>query len=166
MGRWSAGFVCIACVLSRPRDAFADDSHRVAPAAHPPKPWCAPEVSELSDHVCFFDGGLPDDGRRTLVIYLHGFIAAAPGFQWLQQRGMAIHAKRLGFTVMLPTSPAVEGGYVWPTSRAAEEKQEPEILAIRKRRPPRARSPPRSPASGGRIAPRSATSGTWWTGAS
>jgi predicted esterase len=129
MGRWSAGFVCIACVLSRPRDAFADDSHRVAPAAHTPKPWCAPEVSELSDHVCFFDGGLPDDGRRTLVIYLHGLLAATPGFQWLQQRGMAIHAKRLGFTVMLPTSPAVEGGYVWPTSRAAEEKQEPEILA-------------------------------------
>ncbi len=129
MGRWRAGFVCIACVLSRPRGAFADDSHPVVPVARGPKPWCAPEVSELSDHVCFFDGGVPEDGRRTLVIYLHGLLATTPGFQWLQQRAMAIHAKRLGFTVMLPTSPLADDTYIWPTSRTAQEKQEPEIIA-------------------------------------
>lgn len=95
-----------------------------------PKPWCAPEVSELSDHVCFFDGGTPSpDGRRTLVIYMHGALATSPGFQWLQQRGMALHAKRLGFTVLLPTSPEVAGSYVWPTSQRAQEQQEPGILA-------------------------------------
>ena len=128
MRRWFIGFFCVACALRAPR-AAADDSHRAVTAARAPKPWCAPEVSELSDHVCFFDGGAPEDGRRTLVIYLHGLLATTPGFQWLQQRGMALHAKRLGFTVMLPTAPAVDGGYVWPTSRAAQEKQEPEILA-------------------------------------
>ncbi len=128
--RWLAAFVCIGCVLSSPSGAFADDSHSVAPAARGPKPWCAPEVSELSDHVCFFDDGTPEDGRRTLVVYLHGLLATTPGFQWLQQRAMAIHAKRLGFTVMLPTSPKVDGTtYAWPTSRAAQEKQEPEIVA-------------------------------------
>src|SRR5262249_9493635 len=54
------------------------------------KPWCAPEVSELSDHVCYFDGGATKSGRRTLVIYLHGSLVPTPGFQWLQQRAMAL----------------------------------------------------------------------------
>ncbi len=129
MGRWLAGSLFVASTLSPSRGAFADDSPRAVPAVHGSKPWCAPEVSELSDHVCFFDGGTPEDGRRTLVIYLHGVLATSPGFQWLQQRGMAIHAKRLGFTVLLPTAPEVDGGYAWPTSRAAQEKQEPEIMA-------------------------------------
>jgi predicted esterase len=92
------------------------------------KPWCAPEVSELSERVCFFDGGSPADGRRTLVIYLHGVYGTSPGFQWLQQRGMALHAKRLGFTVLLPTAPRVPGGYAWPASRAAEEAQEARVV--------------------------------------
>ena len=41
----------------------------------------------------FFDGGPPPSGRRTLVVYLHGLLATTPGFQWLQQRAMALHAK-------------------------------------------------------------------------
>lgn len=115
--------------------ASADTPRVSAPAGHEDKPWCAPEVIELSDHVCYFDGGTPPDGRRTLVVYLHGLLATTPGFQWLQQRAMALHAKRLGFTVLLPTSPRVQQTYVWPTSRAAQEQQEPEILdGIRKAR--------------------------------
>lgn len=94
-----------------------------------PKPWCAPEVSELSDHTCWFDGGTPADGRRTLVVYMHGAYAATPGFQWLQQRAMAFHAKRHGFTVLLPTAPRSDVGYVWPTSQKAQEEQEAKILA-------------------------------------
>src|SRR5580698_540067 len=117
--------------------AVADDAQRAARAVPAPgsKPWCAPEVSELSDHVCFFEGGVPAGGRRTLVVYLHGVLATTPGFQWLQQRAMAIHAKRLNFTVLLPTSPGVDGGFAWPTSRKAEEGQEGEIAeGIRKSR--------------------------------
>jgi predicted esterase len=93
------------------------------------KPWCAPEVSELSDHVCYFEGGEPADGRKTLVIYLHGSLAQTPGFFYLQQRAMALHAKRLGFTVLMPTSPSDGFGYVWPTAQAAQKEQEPGILA-------------------------------------
>jgi predicted esterase len=107
----------------------ADESNHGAATPAGPKPWCAPEVAELSEHVCFFDGGVPADGRRTLVVYLHGLLAVSPGFQWLQQRAMALHAKRLGFTVLLPTSPKVEGAYVWPTSQAAQEQQEAQIVA-------------------------------------
>ena len=104
----------------------------VAPAAAAPtaaSPWCAPEVSELSDHVCYFDGGAPEDGRRTLVIYLHGMLATTPGFQYLQQRALAMHAKKHSFTVLLPTSPRTPGGYLWPTSVAAQKEQEPAVLA-------------------------------------
>jgi predicted esterase len=123
------------CVMSEGTRAAADGSHGVKPLADEPKPWCAPEVLELSEQVCFYDGGTPSDGRRTLVVYLHGFLATTPAFQWLQQRAMALHAKRLGFTVLLPTSPRVNDAYVWPTSQAAQEQQEPQILEdIRKER--------------------------------
>lgn len=97
------------------------------------KPWCAPEVTTLSDRVCTFDGGLSPEGRRTLVIYLHGAYAETPGFAWLQQRALAFHAKRHGFTVLLPTSPKGQVGYVWPTSQTAQEEQEASILAGIKR---------------------------------
>jgi len=100
-----------------------------ASAAPEPKPWCAPEVQELSDHVCFFDGGVPPSGRSTLVVYLHGMLATTPGFQYVQQRALSNEAKALHFTFLFPTSPKVEGGYYWPGSRAAQEEQEPGILA-------------------------------------
>ncbi len=93
------------------------------------KTWCAPEVTELSDHVCFFEGGAPADGRKTLVIYLHGALAQTPGFFYMQQRAMALHAKKHGFTVLMPTGPSDGVGYVWPTSQAAQKDQEPGILA-------------------------------------
>ena len=106
----------------------AKDSKR-AKTASASKPWCAPEVQELSDHVCFFDGGVPADGRRTLVVYLHGALAMTPGFQYLQQSAMALHAKRHNFTVVIPTAPSDGAGFVWPTSQAAQKQQESGILA-------------------------------------
>jgi predicted esterase len=93
------------------------------------KPYCAPEVSELSHHVCYFDGGAPADGRKTLVIYLHGSLAMNNGFFYMQQRAMALHAKKHGFTVLMPTSPSDGVGYVWPTSQTAQKEQEAGILA-------------------------------------
>jgi predicted esterase len=93
------------------------------------KTWCAPEVTELSEHVCYFDGGAPADGRKTLVIYLHGALAQTPGFFYMQQRAMALHAKKHGFTVLMPTGPSDGVGYVWPTGQAAQKDQEPGILA-------------------------------------
>jgi predicted esterase len=99
------------------------------------KPWCGPDVAQLSDHVCFFDGGTPADGRRTLVVYLHGMLAMTPGFQYLQQSAMALHAKRHNFTVVIPTAPGDThtATYAWPTSQGAQKEQEPGILAGIKR---------------------------------
>ncbi|MDB4937226.1 MAG: hypothetical protein JWP87_4198 [Labilithrix sp.] len=93
------------------------------------KPYCAPELGELSHHVCYFDGGVPADGRKTLVVYLHGSLAMTPGFFYMQQRAMALHAKRHNFTVVMPTGPSDGVGYVWPTSQAAQKDQEAGVLA-------------------------------------
>jgi predicted esterase len=114
-----AGIAVAIALLFGARAAWASDS----------KPWCAPEVSELSDHVCYFDGGVPADGRHTLVIYLHGALATTPGFQYLQQRAMAMHAKKHAFTVLIPTAPLSAMGYVWPTSQVAQKDQEAQVLA-------------------------------------
>ena len=126
-----AAFVAFSALSSFSAPASARE---VRPASAS-KPWCAPEVSELSDHVCFFDGGVPGDGRRTLVVYLHGALATTPGFQYLQQSAMAIHAKRHNFTVVIPTAPGDGQSFVWPTSQAAQKDQEAGILAgLRKAR--------------------------------
>ena len=103
----------------------------VAPSvsAESAKPWCAPEVNELSDHVCYADGGAAPDGRRTLVIYLHGALAKKHGFAYMQQRAMALHAKKHGFTVLIPTGPSDGVGFVWPSAPKDVKEKEPAILA-------------------------------------
>jgi predicted esterase len=122
------------CAWSAERPSAAK-GHRASPPPPADAPWCAPEVTELSDHTCYFEGGAPADGRRTLVIYLHGALVATPGFQWLQQRAMALHAKRQGFTVLIPTAPRSTAGYVWPTSLTGQKEFEAGIVAgIRKAR--------------------------------
>lgn len=129
LARASVAVVSVVLAFAPPVDAkgSAHESGREDKSAA--KPWCAPEVHELSDHVCYAEGTVPEDGRRTLVVYMHGAYATTPGFAWLQQRAMALHAKRLGFTVLLPTSPLVKNAYVWPTSEAAQKEQETTLLA-------------------------------------
>jgi predicted esterase len=98
-------------------------------AAPAPKSWCAPELTELSDHVCYVDGGAQANGRQTLVIYLHGALATRPGFAWMQQRNMAMNAKRSSFTALIPTGPSDGVGFVWPSAQKDLKAKEPAILA-------------------------------------
>ena len=116
-----AAAVIAATVFAFPARLVADE--------RPTKPWCGPDVVELSDHVCFFDGAPADAPRRTLVIYMHGMLATNPGFQYVQQRALARDARAGHFTVLFPTSPLVKDGYFWPTSQAAQTGQEPALLA-------------------------------------
>lgn len=101
------------------------------------KPWCSPEVQELSDHVCYYDGqaegaeppvGDHEARRKTLVIYLHGMYAATPGFQHLQQMALARQAKAHKITMLFPTAPKADFGYAWPTSLTSQKEEEPKIL--------------------------------------
>lgn len=126
--------VLVVCATSLAGEAAADESESAKAKTErtkrdAAKTYCAPEVSELSHHVCYFDGGAPADGRKTLVIYLHGSLAMNNGFFYMQQRAMALHAKKHGFTVLMPTSPSDGVGYVWPTSQTAQKEQETGILA-------------------------------------
>jgi len=126
MRRLPLAVIALATVsLAAPSVAAAPAA--VRPAA--PKSWCAPEVTELSDHVCYADGGAQSDGRRTLVIYLHGALATRPGFAWMQQRTMAMNASRSNFTVLIPTGPSDGVGFVWPSSQKDLKEKEPAILA-------------------------------------
>ena len=86
-------------------------------------------MSELSDHVCYVDGGTPADGRHTLVIYLHGALSKKPGFAYMQQRAMALHAKKHSFTAVIPTGPSDGVGFVWPAAPKDLKEKEPAILA-------------------------------------
>jgi hypothetical protein len=70
-------------------------------AAEGPEPkgqpaWCAPEVEALSDGLCHIDGG-DRDGRRTLVIFLHGAIAKNTTWQWTQERALLRQARQSHF---------------------------------------------------------------------
>jgi predicted esterase len=80
--------------------------------------WCAPELDPLSSDVCHIPGTPSPDGRRTLVIFLHGLIAKNTTWQWLQERGIARSAKQLHFEVIVPQAPPVgvngSGGFAWP----------------------------------------------------
>jgi len=123
--------VSLGILLLAAPDAGAKEPKKRAPT----KSWCAPEVSELSDHTCYAEGGPTTDGRHTLVIYMHGMLVTNPGFPWLQHRAMAMHAKNLGFTVLMPTSPQHDQEFVWPTSESAQKEEEAHIVAnIRKAR--------------------------------
>lgn len=126
MRRWMHAAVGVGvALLSAPHVDAKESKKHPAPA----KPWCAPEVNELSDHTCYAEGGPTKDGRHTLVIYMHGMLVTNPGFPWLQHRAMAMHAKNLGFTVLMPTSPQHDQEFVWPTSERAQKEEEAQILA-------------------------------------
>jgi predicted esterase len=82
--------------------------------------WCAPEFDALPGgaDVCHIQGTPSADGRRTLVIFLHGLIAKNTTWQWLQERGIARSAKQLHFEVIVPQGAPVgvngSGGFAWP----------------------------------------------------
>lgn len=105
-------------------------SARPGAASAEAKPWCGPDVSSLSDHVCYVDGASSASTatRRTLVIYLHGVLAKTPGFQYVQQRWMAQEARSNGFTLLMPTAPDEGALYAWPGTAKALEKKEAAVL--------------------------------------
>jgi predicted esterase len=80
--------------------------------------WCAPEMDALTNDVCHVPGTPAPDGRRTLVIFLHGVIAKNTMWQWLQERGIAKAGKELHFDAIVPQAPRVgpdgAGGFAWP----------------------------------------------------
>jgi predicted esterase len=90
--------------------------------------WCAPEMDPLGDDVCHVTGTPAPDGRRTLVIFLHGVIGKNTMWQWLQERGIGKAARELHFDAIVPQAPRVgpdgAGGFAWPGMGRAHESEE------------------------------------------
>lgn len=97
-----------------------------APANTNAKPWCAPEIESLPGDVCYLDGDVAHEknGRRTLVIFLHGAVAKNTTWQWNHMRGMTKLAKGDHVDILFPRSPKSEVGFVWPGSVESQEKVE------------------------------------------
>lgn len=90
------------------------------------KPWCAPEIESLPGDVCYLDGDVAKEknGRRTLVVFLHGAVAKNTTWQWNHMRGMKQLATGNHVDIVFPRSPKSDVGYVWPGSLEAQEKVE------------------------------------------
>jgi predicted esterase len=92
-----------------------------------PLAWCADEFETLPNGLCHIDGG-QKDGRRTLVVFLHGMIAKDVDWQWLQERALARQAKQNKFEAVFARAPLGPGGYVWPGSLSAQETSEQALI--------------------------------------
>ena len=101
------------------------------------KRWCAPELTALAEHSCFFEPERePKPGSsRVLVIFFHGLVGDGSSWQWEQQRLMARTAAAYGFSALMPRGrlgigpgrdPAVRA---WPGSAQAQREVEPDVLA-------------------------------------
>jgi predicted esterase len=118
-------------LLSAP--AGADDEAPPEEEPKEPKPWCAPELEEVGDGICHFENG-EHDGRRTLVIFLHGLVKNGEGWQHAQQRGLVRGGKTHHFSVLAPRGiVGVNTRYgddmvAWPTSQTAREEHEAALI--------------------------------------
>jgi predicted esterase len=113
--------VLVALGLGASGSNVAQAMTRAELAPHATQPaWCAPEFDALPGNadVCHIQGTPSPDGRRTLVVFLHGVIAKNTTWQWLQERGIARSAKQLHFEVIVPQGAPVgvngSGGFAWP----------------------------------------------------
>jgi predicted esterase len=85
--------------------------------------WCAPEVEALASDVCHIHGGQAGS-RRTLVVFLHGYVPRGTSDQWIQERILLRQAKQNGFEAIFPKAPLGPKGYLWPATVAEQEAVE------------------------------------------
>ena len=106
-----------------------DAAGRATPSTLPPA-WCAPETEALPGDVCHVDFNA--EGRRTLVIFLHGVVPHASTWQWTQQRALLREARAFHFAAImpqaLPVGPHGAAGYAWPGSLADQRAKESELV--------------------------------------
>lgn len=110
--------------------AGAEPKSKVARAPKPSGPvaWCGEGTETLPNGLCHIDGGQPESGRRTLVVFLHGMIAKDVDWQWLQERALTRQAKASKFEAIFAQAPLGPSGYVWPGTKEAQETSERELI--------------------------------------
>lgn len=93
-----------------------------------PVAWCGEGTDTLPNGLCHIDGGQPESGRRTLVIFLHGMIAKDVDWQWLQERALTRQAKASHFEAVFARAPLMPGGYIWPGTQKDQEAYEQDLM--------------------------------------
>jgi predicted esterase len=131
-----AAVTVVALSLSSSGNASADGAatatkgkiHRAPKSSTGPLPWCNDgETETLPNGLCYINGG-QKEGRRTLVVFLHGAIAKDVDWQWLQARALTRQAKQSKFDAVFARAPLGPGGYVWPGSAGAQQSSESELI--------------------------------------
>jgi predicted esterase len=120
----SASLACVSVTHASPT---SKSKVQRAGSKSGPLAWCADDYETLPNGLCHIDGG-QKDGRRTLVVFLHGMIAKDVDWQWLQERALARQAKQSKFEAVFARAPLTPGGYVWPGSLAAQETSEQDLI--------------------------------------
>ena len=121
-------------VVSTP--ASAKEPARTQTKKRPPRDyaWCSGEVEALSSDTCYLDGRQGRrDGKRTLVIFLHGAIGKHTDWSWTQEKALLRQAKASHFEAIFPRGAENPIGYAWPGGAEAQAKYEDELLAGWKR---------------------------------
>jgi predicted esterase len=119
-----AGFLALSATAS------AEDKAKIARSPKPSGPvaWCGEGTTALPNGLCHIDGGQPENGKRTLVIFLHGMIAKDVDWQWLQERALIRQAKTSKFEAVFAQAPLSPGGYIWPGTKEAQEANEQQLI--------------------------------------
>lgn len=96
--------------------------------------WCADEVESLGQDTCYIDGrkgpgAAKANGKRALVIFLHGVIGKHTDWSWTQERALLRQAKASGFEAIFPRAPDNGVAYAWPGGAGAQAKHEDELIA-------------------------------------
>ncbi len=124
----SAILATLAVASVADADTTAKSKVQRSAKATGPLPWCAEELETLPNGLCHIDGGRRDDGRRTLVIFLHGMIAKDVDWQWLQERALTRQAKQSKFEAVFARAPLTPGGFVWPGTVSSQETSEQDLI--------------------------------------
>lgn len=126
-----AFFALVGVARATPKAVIPKGKTKVARSEGPkttgPLPWCAEELETLPNGLCHIDGG-QREGRRTLVVFLHGAIAKDVDWQWLQERALTRQAKQSKFEAIFARAPLGPKGYVWPGTASAQQASEQDLI--------------------------------------
>lgn len=122
--------VFAALLLVAASSSAGENKAKVVKAPKPSGPvaWCGEGTEALPNGLCHIDGGQPESGKRTLVVFLHGMIAKDVDWQWLQERALTRQAKQSKFEAIFAQAPLGPGGYVWPGTKEAQEANEQALI--------------------------------------
>lgn len=99
-----------------------------ADAAPARSAWCGDDVESLPSDVCYIDGR-GKDGRRTLVIWLHGVIGKNTTWSHDHIKMLTRMSKATDIEMLFPKGVLGEQAYGWPGTKEAQDRDEEALIA-------------------------------------